>query len=160
MTERAEAANDLLSKDIIYTYWKDYGQFGGTTNCTTGHYANSAYTDASEFLSYDTSHFTDRKRKAIMLHGVNEFSTIFEKYEGISIRHSKATLSAITTCISKLLVVPSAMNIRDVQPIVKLLYRFANTTPERYTAHWSYQSATLIVRSATRLWLAVDNALD
>ena len=63
----------------------------------------------------------------------------------------KATLPAITAFISKLLVIPSVMDIWDVQPIVKVLYRFANTTPERFTAHWNYQSATIVLCPATRV---------
>ena len=73
------------------------------TTCTTGHYANSVYTDAKEFLNYDTTHITDQRMKAIMLNSMNEFSTIFKKYEGFSIWHPKATLLVITAFISKLL---------------------------------------------------------
>ena len=56
MTKQAKAANDLLSKEIIYTYWKDYGQFGDKKTHTTGHYANAVYTGAKEFRSYNTNH--------------------------------------------------------------------------------------------------------
>ena len=51
------------------------------------------------------------------------------------------------------------MDIWDVQPIVKVLYRLPNTTPERFMAHWNYQSANLIKCPATRVWLAANNAL-
>ena len=106
-----KAANSPLSKNVMYTYWEDYLQFGDTTNRKTGNYANSAYTGVKEFLSYDTAHYTDQNMMAIMLHGVNVFDTIFQKYEGISIRNTKAILLTITNFISKLLVVPSALNI-------------------------------------------------
>ena len=120
MTERMKVANDLLSKEFIYIYWKDFGQFGDKKTCTMGHYANTVYTGAKEFRSYDTAHILDQKMKAIMIEGVNSFSTILEKYEGFSIRQPKATLSAITAFISKLLVLPSRMDIQDVQTTVKL----------------------------------------
>ena len=51
----------------------------------TGNYTNSVYTDAKEFLSYDTPYVTEQQIKSIMLNGINEFSTIFEKYERFSI---------------------------------------------------------------------------
>ena len=102
MTKRAKAANDLLSEAVIYTYWKDYGQFGDTKPRTIGHYANSVYTGAKKVLSYDTAHVMDQRMNAIMLNGVNEFSTILEKYEGFSIRHPKAT----PAFIYELLIVP------------------------------------------------------
>ena len=114
IAERVKTANDLLSKDVIYTYWKDYGQFRDTTTCMTGHYANSVYTGAKEFLCYDTPHVIDQKMKAIMLQGMNEFSTKFKKYEGFSIRQPESTLLAITAFISKLLVLPMLMDIWDV----------------------------------------------
>ena len=88
----------------------------------TGPYSNLVYTGAKEYLSYNSAHVDDRKKKAIMLDRVNEFGTIFQKYEKISIRHPKATLSAIAAFIFKLLVIPSTMDIWDVQLIVKLLY--------------------------------------
>ena len=97
--------------------------------------------------------------KAIILEGVNAFDAIFQKYEKISIRNPKATLSAITAFISKLLGIPSAMDIWDVQLTVKVLYQFVNTTPESFTAHWNYQSATIIVCPVTRVWLAANNVL-
>ena len=46
MTKLVKAANDLLSKDVIYTYWKDYGHSGDTTTHTIGNYVNSVYTSA------------------------------------------------------------------------------------------------------------------
>ena len=52
------------------------------------------------------------------------------------------------------------MDILDVQKTVKLVYRFANTSPERFTAHWDYQSATLIVSPGTKVWLAANNVLS
>ena len=85
MTKQVKAANDLLSKDIIYTYWTDFGQFGDKKTCTTGHYTMPVYTGQKEFLSYGTAHGMDRKMKSIMIDGINEFNTIFEKYEGFSI---------------------------------------------------------------------------
>ena len=94
-----------------------------------------------------------------MLEGVNEFDAVFQKCEKISIRNPKATLLAITAFISKLLVIPSEMDIRDVQLTVKVLYRFANTTPERFTAHWNYQNATLIACPTIRMWLAANNVV-
>ena len=90
---------------------------------------------------------------------MNEFSTIFEKYEGYSIRQPKASLLIIIAFISKLLVLPSLMDIRNVQATIKLLFWFANTTLKKFTAHWDYQSATLIVCPSTRLWLATNNVL-
>ena len=99
------------------------------------------------------------KKKHILLNKVNEFGNIFQKHEKFSIWDPKATLSAITGFISKLLVIPTLMDIWEVQPIVKILYRLANTTPERFTAHWDYQSANLIKSPATRVWLATNNAL-
>ena len=151
MTERAKVANDLLSNAVIYTYWKDYGYFGDTKLCTTGHYAHSVYTGAKEFLSYDTFYVTDQRIKAIMLNWVNEFSTILEKLEGFSIRHSKATLSAITAFSSKLLVVPSVMNIRDVQPTANSQVVILICEYHLGKTHLDYQSATLIVCPVTRL---------
>ena len=109
MTKWAKAANDLLSKEIIYTYWKDYGQFGDKKTCTTGHYINTVYTGAKEFRGYDTARVLDQRMKAIMIDGVSSFSTILEKYEGFSIRQPKTTLSAITAFISKLPVLPSVI---------------------------------------------------
>ena len=43
--------------------------------------------------------------------------------------------------------------------MVKLVYWFANTTPERFTAHWDYQSATLLVCPGTKLWLTANNVV-
>ena len=43
--------------------------------------------------------------------------------------------------------------------MVKLVYRFANTTPERFTSHWIYQSATLILTPGTKVWLAANNVV-
>ena len=88
------------------------------------------YTDQKEFLSYDTAHATDRKMNHIIIDGMNDFDTIFEKYEGFSIWQSKSHFSAITTFMSKLLVVPSSMDILDVQKTVKLSFQSANTSPE------------------------------
>ena len=122
MTKRVKTANDQLLKDVIYIFWKDYKQFGDTKICTTGHYANLVYPGAKEFLSYDTAHITDQRMKASMLNRMNKFSTIFKEYEGFSIRQPKSTLSAITAFISKLLVLPLSMDIRDVQKTVKLLF--------------------------------------
>ena len=51
------------------------------------------------------------------------------------------------------------MDIMDVQKTVKLVYRFANTSLEQFTAHWNYQSATLIVCPGTKLWLAANNVV-
>ena len=51
-----------------------------------------------------------------------------------------------------------SLDILEVQPIVKVLYRLANTIPERFTAYWSYQSANLIQSPATRVWLAINDA--
>ena len=62
MTKLPKAANDLFLKDVIYTYWKNYGQFGDKTTRMAGHYTNSVYTGTKEFLSYDTAHVTDQKR--------------------------------------------------------------------------------------------------
>ena len=120
--ELTEAANERLSKDIIYTYWDDYGQFGNKKTRMTGYYSNSAYTGVKEYLSYDSTHVDDHKRKAIMLDGLNEFDTTFRKYEKISIWHPKTTLLAITAFISKLLFIPLTMDIGDVQLTIKLLY--------------------------------------
>ena len=90
---------------------------------------------------------------------MNEFDKIFQKYETFPIRDQKATLPAITALISKLLVSPTSLDILEVQPIVKVLYQLANTSPEIFTSHWSYQSANLIQSPATRVWLATNNAL-
>ena len=57
-----KAANESLSKDIIYTYWNDYGQFGNTKIRKTGHYSNAAYIGVEEYLSYDSAHVDDRKK--------------------------------------------------------------------------------------------------
>ena len=70
-----------------------------------------------------------------MLEGVDEFGKIFQKYETFLIRDPKATLPVITAFITKLLVSPTSLDILEVQPIVKVLYRLANTTPEIFTAH-------------------------
>ena len=51
------------------------------------------------------------------------------------------------------------MDIMDVQKTVKLVYRFTNTSPGQFTAHWDYQSATLIVCPGTKVWLAVNNVV-
>ena len=59
-TELTKAANERLSKEIIYTYWEDYGQFGNTKTCKTDHYPNSAYTGVNEYLSYNSTHVDDR----------------------------------------------------------------------------------------------------
>ena len=72
MIKLVKAANDLLSKDIIYTYWKAFGQFWDKKTCTIGHYTNPVYTGSKEFLSYDTAHVTDQKMKSIMLNGMQE----------------------------------------------------------------------------------------
>ena len=95
-----------------------------------------------------------------MLDGVDEFGKIFQKYETFPIRDPKATLPLITAFITKLLVSPTLLDIMEVQPINRVLYRLANTTSEIFTAHWSYQSANLIHSPATRVWLAANNALD
>ena len=120
--KKAKTDIELFFKAVIHTYWHDYGQFRDTTNRKTGHYSNSIYTDVKEYLSYNTAHYTDLKMKAIMLEGVNAFDAIFQKHEKISIQNPKATLSAITAFISKLLVIPLAMDIRDVQLKVEVLY--------------------------------------
>ena len=39
------------------------------------------------------------------------------------------------------------------------MYRLANTSPEIFTAHWTYISANLIHSPATRVWLAANQAL-
>ena len=88
----------------------------------TGPYLKPVYTNQNEFLSYDTAYAIDRKLKHIIMDGLNTFNAIFEKYEGFSIRQPKATFLAITTFISKLLVLPSSMDILDLQKTVKLLF--------------------------------------
>ena len=65
----------------------------------------------------------------------------------------------ITAFITKLLVSPTSLNILEVQPIVQVLYRLANTSLKIFTSHWSYQSANLIQSPATRVWLAANKAL-
>ena len=141
--ELTKVANERLPKDIIYTYWDDYGQFGNAKTYKTGHYSNSACTGVKEYLSYDSAHVDDYKKNAIMLDGMNEFDTLFGKYEKVSIWHPKATLLAITAFISKLLVIPTTIDIWDIQLTVKVLYQFANTTRERFTTHWNYQKCYL-----------------
>mmetsp|Transcript_13659 Transcript_13659/g.14987 ORF Transcript_13659/g.14987 Transcript_13659/m.14987 type:complete len:163 (+) Transcript_13659:354-842(+) len=126
----------------------------------TGLYLKPVYTNQNKFLSYDTAHATNRKLKHIIMDALNAFNTIFEKYEGFSIWQPKATHLAITTSISKLLVLPLSMDILEVQKMVKLLFRFANTSPETFTAHWDYQSATLIVCPVTKVWFAANNVLS
>ena len=68
-TNRAElmkAANTRLSKDIIYTYWDtDHGQFGNKKPCKTDHYSNSVYTGVKEYLSYNSAHVIDNKKRSI-----------------------------------------------------------------------------------------------
>ena len=65
----------------------------------------------------------------------------------------------ITTFITKLLVSPTSWDMLEVQSIVKVLYRLANTSPEICMSHWTYQSANLIQSPATRVWLAANKAL-
>ena len=38
MIERVKAANDLLSKDVLYTNWQNSRKFRDTATLTTGHY--------------------------------------------------------------------------------------------------------------------------
>ena len=47
----------------------------------------------------------------------------------------------------------------DVQKTVRLLFPFANTSLEKFTSHWNYQSAILLDYPATKLWLAAYNTL-
>lgn len=145
MTARLKAANETLSKDIIYTYWNGFGQFGDKKICMKGSYTNVIYTGQKEFLSYNTAHASDlRSKHILLLTGMKEFKTIFKKYEGLSIWQPTATLLVITTIISKLQDAPALIKISNVQKIVKLLFRFVNTSLERFTVHWDYQSVTLI----------------
>ena len=83
--------------------------------------------------------------------GLNKFNTTFEKYEGFSIRQLKATLLVITKLTYKLLEPPESMHTSDVQETVKLLFQFANTSPEKCNSHWTYISATLLDCPAMRL---------
>ena len=87
-TELTKAANEKLLKGIIYTYWDDPGQFGNKNPRKTGPYSNSVYMGAKEYLSYDSAHADDRKKRHILLDGVNNFGSIFRKYEQISIQDS------------------------------------------------------------------------
>ena len=150
-TERLKKANEQISNDTIYEYCGDYGQFGDMQPCTTGPYSKDIYTNSSAFLSYDTAHAEDRRLKHLIINGMKAFNTFFEKSEVFSIRQPSATLLVITASISKLLSSPPSMDIIEVQKMVKLVYRFANTTLERFTSHWNYQSATLIVCPGTKL---------
>ena len=97
--------------------------------------------------------------KHLLLTGLNKFNIIFEKSEGFSIWQPKATLSVITTFSYKLLDAPASLSISGVQKTVKLLFRFGNTSPERFTAHWDYQSVALIKCPATKLLFATNNTL-
>ena len=63
-TELTKAANERLSKDIIYIYWDDHGQFGNKNPRKTGSYSNPAYTGAKEYQSYNRPHAEDRKKEA------------------------------------------------------------------------------------------------
>ena len=64
-TKLTKAANERLSKDIIYIYWDDHRQFGNNNPRKTGPYSNSAYTGAKEYLSYDSAHAEDCKKRGI-----------------------------------------------------------------------------------------------
>ena len=85
-TDLVAAANERLSGGIIYTYWDNHGQFGNKNPRKTGPYSTSAYTGAKEYKTFATPHPEDRKkRKNILLDGVEEFGKIFQKYEKFSI---------------------------------------------------------------------------
>merc|ERR1712194_328336 len=88
-----------------------------------------------------------------------EFNKIFRQYKSFSIHDKKATLTVITDFIIQLLTNPKSWDIVKVQSTVKVLYRLANTSPEVFTAHWKYQSATLIQSPFTRVWLATNTEL-
>ena len=80
------AANERLLGEITYTYWNDYGQFGNNDPRKIGPYSTQAYTGAKEYKTFATPHPEDRKkRKNILLDGVEEFGKIFQKYEKFSI---------------------------------------------------------------------------
>ena len=84
------AANERLSKDIIYIYWDDHGQFGNNNPRKTGLYSSPTYTGAKEYQIYNSPHAEDRKKERyILLTGVDEFGKIFQKYEKFSIRDPK-----------------------------------------------------------------------
>ena len=126
----------------------------------TGPYSSLAYKGVKGYKSYAIPHEEDRnKRKNILLDGVDEFGKIYEKYEMFPIRDLKATSTVITAFITKLLANPTSWDMLEVQSTVKVLYRLANTSPEIFTAHWTYQSANLIQSPATRVWLAANKAL-
>ena len=154
------AANERLLGEILYTYWDDNGQFGNKDPRKTGPYSTEVYTGAKEYKSFDTPHPDDRnKRKNILLDGVEEFTKIFQKHEQLSIQDTKATSTVISAFITKLLANPMSWDMLEVQSTVKVLYRLANTSPEIFTAHWTYQSANLIQSPVTRVWLAANKAL-
>ena len=156
LSERLKAANNQTEKDIMYKYWENYGQFGDRKPRKTGPYSKDIYVNAPAFTSYDIAHKDDSKGKKKMLDGMNAFDTGFEKSVGFFTRDKRATVPVITAFISKLLASTSSLGIMEEQNMMKLVYRFANTSPERFTSHWNYQSATLCVCPGTRLWLVAN----
>ena len=62
-TNRTELTdNERLSKNIIYIYWDDHGQFGNNDPRKTGPYSSPTYTGAKEYQSYDSPPTEDRKK--------------------------------------------------------------------------------------------------
>ena len=76
-TKLTKIANERLSKDIIYIYLDHHVQFENNNPHKAGPYSSPAYTGAKEYQSYNSPHAEDRKKRHILLTGVNEFSKIF-----------------------------------------------------------------------------------
>ena len=64
-TELMKAVNERLLKDTIHIYWDDHGQFGNKNPRKIGPYSNSSYTGVKEYLSYNSAHAEDRKKRGI-----------------------------------------------------------------------------------------------
>ena len=47
----------------------------------------------------------------------------------------------------------------DLQKTVKLLFQFANTSPEKFISHWTYIGTILLYCLAIRLWFAANKTL-
>ena len=43
--------------------------------------------------------------------------------------------------------------------MIKEVFRFAHTSPEKFCNNWSYQSATLIKCPSTKVWLVANQTL-